>query len=234
MFGSRPPAATGSAASGVTLGSAASSGCSVVGLVGGVGGRLREHLLVAARQDLAHRGVVVAGRDAGDVVAAVFARLHLVMVIDHARRLRRLAHRVADVEALDTQLREVVHLQAERFGERARARLLRALFGEQARERELRVLFGHREPDALLPLRLAQQCDLVSGLLDQQIDEFAARRRVAHDQHRRHPIAEVMLRDERLQHFRFERTFPGSDRFGLGLGSSRVRHRGQPFRAPPA
>ena len=217
MFGSRPPAATGSAASGVTFGIGGVFGLQRRGFVGGVGGRLREHLLVAAREDLAHRGVVVAGRDAGDVVAAVFARLHLVMVIDHARRLRRLAHRVADVEALDAQMREVVHLQAERLGERARAGLLRALFGQQARERELRVLFGHREPDAPLPLRLAQQRHLVPGLLDQQIDEFAARRRVAHDQHRRHAIAEVMLRDERFQHFGFERAFPDSDGFGLGL-----------------
>ena len=50
---------------------------------------------------MAHRGIVVAGDDALDVEAPIFAALQAVMVIDHARRLCRLPHRVADVEAFD-------------------------------------------------------------------------------------------------------------------------------------
>jgi len=127
------------------------------------------------------------------------------MVIDDARRLRRLAHRVADVEAFDAQRREIVAFEAERLGERARARLLRALLGQQPRERDLRILLGHRQPRAPLPLRLPHQRHLVAGLLGQQLEQVAARRRVTDDEHRRHAIAEVVLRDERVEHFGFDR-----------------------------
>ncbi len=89
------------------------------------------------------------------------------MVIHDARRLRRLAHRMADVEALDAHMREVVALHAERVDEARVRRLLRALLRQEPREREPRVLLGHREPRAALALRLTQHGDLVPGLLDQ-------------------------------------------------------------------
>lgn len=55
-----------------------------------------------------------------------------------------------------------------------------------------------------MALRLAQQRDLVPSLLDQQIDEFAARGRVADHEHGRHAIAQIMLCNKRFEHFRFD------------------------------
>src|SRR5262249_47202789 len=63
---------------------------------------------VAARERLVQRAVVIARRQALDVVAAVFAPAHVHPIVHHARGDRRLAHRVADVEALDA-LRAVGH-----------------------------------------------------------------------------------------------------------------------------
>ncbi len=107
--------------------------------------RRLDELRVAPRQHLAHRRVVVARRDAGDVVAAVLRVLHLVVIEDHARRLRRLAGRVADVEALDAQRVEVVLLGA-RSSASASARvrsLLRAFLGQQPRRARASAPFSH-------------------------------------------------------------------------------------------
>src|SRR5205085_690671 len=57
--------------------------------------------LVAAREHLAHRAVIVARRDAADVEPPILRLLHLLPVVDDARGDRRLAHRMADVEAFD-------------------------------------------------------------------------------------------------------------------------------------
>ena len=55
----------------------------------------------APRQRFAHRRVVVAAVRRRHVEAPIFGRLHRELVEDDARRDRRLAHRVRDVEALD-------------------------------------------------------------------------------------------------------------------------------------
>ena len=81
-------------------------------------------LAVAAHQHLTHGGIVVAAGDALDVVAAVFAALHLVLAKHHARGLRRLACRVRNVETLDVQLVQVVGCQVQRIGQCAGAGLL--------------------------------------------------------------------------------------------------------------
>src|SRR6516225_4788737 len=97
-----------------------------------------DELGVATRQHLAHRRIVVARRDAGDVEAAVLRALHLVRLEDDARRLRRLARGVADVEAFDPERVHVLDGEVERIDERARTRLLRTLLGEQLREAKRR------------------------------------------------------------------------------------------------
>jgi hypothetical protein len=51
--------------------------------------------------------------------------------------------------------------RAQRLGQRARARLLRALFGQQARQRDLGALLRQLQPLAALPLRLEHQVDAV-------------------------------------------------------------------------
>src|SRR5471032_639538 len=122
-------------------------------------------LFVAAHQHLAHGRVIVAGRDVVDVVAAVFAVLHLVVMEHHARGLRRLAHRVADVEAFDAQRVDVFRLQRQRVDQRARARLLRALLRQQPRQRNLGALDGQLQPFAARLLRLEDQVDAVAALL---------------------------------------------------------------------
>ena len=79
---------------------------------------------------MAHGGVVVAGGDVLDVVAAVFAVLHGVAVEDHARCLRGLAGGVADVEALDAQRSKVFEIDTDGLGQCACAGLLATLLRE--------------------------------------------------------------------------------------------------------
>jgi hypothetical protein len=81
---------------------------------------------IAARQHLPHRGVVVATGDAFDVEPAVLAALHLVLVVDHARCLCRLARGVADVETFDAQGVRVGDVQVQRLDQRPRAFALRS------------------------------------------------------------------------------------------------------------
>jgi hypothetical protein len=66
------------------------------------------------------------------------------------RGLGGLAGGVADVEALDAQLVQLVHRQVQRLGQRAGARLLRALLGQQARQLQRGVLLRHLQPGAAL------------------------------------------------------------------------------------
>ncbi len=73
-------------------------------------------LLVAAREHLAHGGVVIAGRDVVDVVAAVFTVLHRMVMEHHARGLRGFTLRMADVEALGAQFVQVFAFQLQHFG----------------------------------------------------------------------------------------------------------------------
>src|SRR5437764_1447100 len=68
-----------------------------IGHLTGFGGDAR----VAPLEHLAHRAVVVSGCDTADVEAPVLGLLHLLAIVDHAARHRRLAHGVADIEALD-------------------------------------------------------------------------------------------------------------------------------------
>ena len=69
---------------------------------------------------LAHGGVVVAGGDAGNVEAPVLPAHGAAGVEHHARGHRGFAHGVADVEAFDAQIVQVVGRQIERLGQRAR------------------------------------------------------------------------------------------------------------------
>jgi hypothetical protein len=65
----------------------------------------RRHFLVAPRQGLAHRRIVVARLDALDVETPVVALLHRTIDADHARGDGAFAHGVADVEAFDAARR---------------------------------------------------------------------------------------------------------------------------------
>ena len=116
--------------------------------------RRLDQLGVAARQHLAHRRVVVARGDAGDVVAPVLRALHLVRLEDDARRLGRLAGGVADVEALDPERMQVLDLEVERVDQGAGARLLRAFLGEQLGQAERGAVDAHVEPGAARLARL--------------------------------------------------------------------------------
>ncbi|MNV49128.1 hypothetical protein D3C71_1410710 [compost metagenome] len=109
-----------------------------------------DHLAVAARQHLAHGGIVVTAGDALDLVAAVFAALHLVVVEHHARRLGGFARRVRDVKTLDGELVKVFGRQVQRFGQRPGAGLLRSFFCQQTGQLQVGVLLRHVQPGAAL------------------------------------------------------------------------------------
>ena len=51
-----------------------------------------------------------------------------------------------------------------------------------------------------LALWLTQHRHLMAGLFGQQVDQFAARRRMTHDQHWRHAVAQVTPRDKVYEH----------------------------------
>src|SRR3954463_9263537 len=111
---------------------------------------LLAHALVAPLEDLTHRGVVVARRDAADVEAAVVGLLHLLPVVYDARGHGRLAHGMADVEALDA-LRTLG--QAERLAQRHQAAFLRRPVAHTLGNREQRVLARHAAPPPPLAVR---------------------------------------------------------------------------------
>jgi hypothetical protein len=140
----------------------------------GLGRHRLGQLAVAAVQHLAHRGVVVARRDALDVVAAVFLVLHRVVLEHHARGLRRLARRVRDVEALDAEVVQVVAREVQRLDQRAGARLLRAFFGQQAGQLQPGIRLGHLQPVAALLARLEHRRHAPAGLQRDRLDQLAA------------------------------------------------------------
>ena len=122
-----------------------------------------------------------------------------MVVKHHARRLRGLARRVRDVEALDRQVIQALHRQIQRLGERARARLLRTLLGQQARQLNVGVLLRHVEPGPALLARLVHRHRTLAGLLPKCVQQVFIHR-FANDQHRRHGHTQVVLRDEGRQH----------------------------------
>src|ERR1051325_1790665 len=124
-----------------------------IGHLAGFGG----DALVAALEHLAHRAVVVPGRDAANVEAPVLRLLHLLAVVDHARSHRRLTHRVADVEALDAAR---ALGKRERLAQRREARLLRGAVAHALRDRELGVLARHVEPHSALAVRWTHGMDV--------------------------------------------------------------------------
>ncbi len=77
--------------------------------------QIRQHALsgaqalVASGQRLTHGGVIIPGGNALNAVAAILPAAHAQLVIHHTRRLRGLAHGVADVETLDAL--QVRHIQ---------------------------------------------------------------------------------------------------------------------------
>src|SRR5471032_172247 len=170
-------------------------------------------LFVAAHQHLAHRRVIVAGGDVVDVVAAVFAVLHLVVVEHHARGLRGLALRVRDVEALHPQRVDVFRLQLQRLHQRARARLLRALLRQQPRQRDLRALLRQLQPFAALVMRLEDQVDAVAALLLQGLHQRRVVEFDIQDQRAGDELLGVVLDQEGGQHFKLDRLF--RDRGGV-------------------
>src|SRR5262249_687770 len=149
---------------------------------------------VAARERLVERAVVVARREALDVVAAVFAPAHVHPIVHHARRDRRLAHRVADVEALDA-LRAVG--QPQRFAERREPGPLRALLREPSLERLPRVFARHLEPGAPVPGRARDDAHRLLRVVAQAGLELDGVELLARDDERRYRPLQVMLRDER-------------------------------------
>ena len=70
-------------------------------------------LSVAPRQHLAHRPIIVAADQPFDVEASIFRTAHCMVGIHHARRLRGLAGRMANIEAFDTQCVGVIDIESQ-------------------------------------------------------------------------------------------------------------------------
>ena len=148
-----------------------------------------------------------------------------MVVKHHAGGLRGLARRVRNVEALDRQGIEVFLRQIQRLGQGARARLLRARLGQQARQLQVGILARHVEPGAVLTTRLVHHAHALSGLLRQRLRQHLVHR-LAGDQQGRHGHADVVLRDEGLQHLLLHRR--GRSRSilgGIDTGSILHMHR---------
>src|SRR5664280_1111159 len=164
---------------------------------------------VAARQHLAHRRVIVARRDTGDVVAAVLRTLHLVRLEDNAGALSRLAGRVADVETFDTKRVQILDGDFERLDQGAGARLLRALLGKQLRQAQGRALDAHVEPGPTLLTRLVLHRHLHSCLRGKRLDERLVDGVADHEQGWQAAF-EVLLGDESLEDAYFARLLMAS------------------------
>ena len=54
---------------------------------------------IATAQHLVHGGIIVTGRNAGDVIATILCPQGAIRIKDHTRRHGLLTHRMADVEA---------------------------------------------------------------------------------------------------------------------------------------
>ena len=121
------------------------------------------------------------------------------MVVEHhTGRLRRLACRVADIEALDAQFGG--RRAPARWSRRgARASLLAALLGRAPRERQRRSCCAiSRQCGA--GLRLAHQRDLAAGLHGQRFRQRAIGRQVADHRDGRRGWSEIVLRHEGSHH----------------------------------
>src|SRR2546428_2961894 len=153
---------------------------------------------VAARERLRERPVIVARRDAVDVVAAVFAAAHVHAVVYHARRYRRLAHGVTDIETFDSlhRIRE-----SESFAQRGEPRPLSALLREPRLERLQRVLLRHLEPRAALGRGPREDTHAALRVLGEGRLQLPGAELFADHDHGRHRSFQIMLFDERREHF---------------------------------
>src|SRR2546425_6483682 len=153
---------------------------------------------VAARERLSQRAVIVAGGDALDVVAAVFAAAHVHAVVYHARGYRRLAHGMTDIEAFDSlhRIRE-----PEPFAQRGEPRPLSALLREPRLERLQRVLLRHLEPRAALGRGPREDAHAALRVLGEGRLELPRVELFADHDHGRHRSFQIMLFDERREHF---------------------------------
>jgi hypothetical protein len=157
----------------------------------------------SACEDLAHGGIVVARRDAVDVVAPVFAALHLVL-FETPRRMP------ASPRPPCGRCRNI---RCERYPghpapgpglhQRTGASLLRALFGQQPGQLQLGVLLGHFQPEPALLTRVVHRADAHPACAPRAASGLADRR--AGDQRGRHRHANVVLGNESLQHLHFHR-----------------------------
>src|SRR4051812_15251792 len=120
--------------------------------------RLGCHALIAALEHLAHGAVIVTRRDAADIEAPVLGFLHLLSVIDDARGDGRLAHGVADVEALDAP---GAFGKRKHLAQRAQPRLLRCAAAHMPRNRVERVLARYVEPDLALAFRRPRRVEVL-------------------------------------------------------------------------
>ena len=89
-----------------------------------------------------------------DLEAAILARGHPVVLVDHAGSLGGLAHGVADVEAFDTQACRVFQRQPQHVKQVLGTTQLRTVDGQVAGERNLRVGMGLRKPPTPVLLRI--------------------------------------------------------------------------------
>src|SRR5713101_7294596 len=153
---------------------------------------------VAARERLRERPVIVAGRDALDVVAAVFAAAHVHAVVYHARRYRRLAHRMTDIETFDSlhRLRE-----SQPFAQRGEPHPLSALLRETRLERLQRVLLRHLEPGAALGRGPREDAHAALRVRGEGRFELPGVELFADHDHGGHRSFQIMLSDERRKHF---------------------------------
>ena len=156
---------------------------------------LLDALVEALGECGAHRGVVVAGGDAGDVVAAVVGFFQVVAFVDDVRRDGGFAHRVRDVETFDAFQRR----QVERVGQRGKPLRLVGAFAAAAFGREPGIGLGHGEPDAALGGDAVVHTDFLLCQVGQQCFQHVGVEGLADEQARRHRVAGIMLGDKGLQ-----------------------------------
>src|SRR6266705_3200439 len=148
--------------------------------------------------DLRESALVVARPHAFDVVATVFAPAHVHAIVHHAGRHRGLAHGVAHIEAFDA-LHGVG--QAQRLAQRREPRFLSAVLGEFRLQGLKRVLPGHLEPRAALGRWTRVNANAAFRVLRQRGLELFDIQLLADDQRPRYRPLQVVLRDERREHF---------------------------------
>ena len=86
---------------------------------------------ITATQYLIHCRIVIARRDAGDIVATVFRTQRPVRIKDHARRHRLFAHRVADVKTFHSFYSWQLQHGCQRRQPLGNGRLLREFRGQR-------------------------------------------------------------------------------------------------------